>query len=82
MLAPLRLSVDHDDPHFDPIAYDGRLNVTLNGVPVKLATAYDRVEGWVEVIKTDDAGKIVFDYANECAVTVRVRGVVSAWIKD
>jgi len=78
-LAPLRLSVLEDSPHYDPIFYHKSICVTLNGVRQREVITYDRVEGWLD--RYEMAGSVPMVIDGEFCVE-RVRGVISAWIED
>jgi hypothetical protein len=81
-LAPLRLSINEDDPSFSHVAYNQKLKVALNGVLQSAVLAYDRCQGWIDRFKREagETGRFVVE--GDDVVVERVRGVVSAWIED
>lgn len=80
---PRALSVNKDDPSYDP-AWVTRLAVFLDGAKVERCVAYDMGDlagggGWAERLKVDAGGKPVLD-ARRNWITERATGVVTVEI--
>ena len=66
----------HDTPELV-----GRVSVTLNGAGVQAVRACVR-EGWVDVYKRDDAGRLVLNVNKDAVIQDRLYGAVSVVPKE
>lgn len=70
----MRLSINKDSPFYDKEKLNAHPLVLLNGEPLKGCLEASEEEGWADVWKRDEAGKILLNEAKDAALIERVYG--------
>lgn len=72
----MRVSANRSSPFYDADRDISQLQVLVDGVPVRHCVEASEEDGWADLVKTDDGGRILLDETRQASAIERLTGHV------